>query len=359
MNGVRSLAKLGQSVWLDSISRQLIDSGTLAHYVHEVGITGLTSNPSILAHAIGHSDDYDKALDRFVAKGVHEAEDMIYELAIVDLTDAAKLLHEAWERSGHRDGFVSIEVPPEYANSVPETMSWARRLRARFDLENVLIKVPGTEAGCQAIRDLIADGIGVNVTLLFGLKHYVAAATAFLDGLELRQRAGLGLDVPSVASVFVSRWDSAANPKLPPQLQQQTGLAVMQSIWAAHQQILATDRCQELCNGADRMQRVLWASTSTKDPAFSDTFYVSALAAPGTVNTIPEATLLAFDDHGEISSVLDDALAKSEATIARLKEAGLDIEQLADELQVNGAQSFTADWNTLLDSVGRKLKGTA
>ncbi|MGC9154865.1 MAG: transaldolase [Ferrimicrobium sp.] len=357
MQGVRSLAALGQSVWLDSISRKLLDSGTLAHYITDIGVTGLTSNPSILAHAIGHSDDYDKALHHFESEGVLDAEEMVYELAIVDLTDAAKLLHGVWERSGGRDGFVSIEVPPEYANSMPETISWARRLRSRFDTENVLIKVPGTEAGAQAIRDLIADGIGVNVTLLFGVEHYVAAATAFLDGLELRQRAGLSLDVPSVASVFVSRWDSAANPKLPPELVQQTGLAVMQGIWAAHLQILATERCQKLCNGADRMQKVLWASTSTKDPAYPDTYYVSALAAPGTINTIPEATLLAFDDHGKVASVLgDNALAQSQELFGRLTSAGLDLEELARELQVQGAKSFTDDWNALLDSVGRKLK---
>ncbi|MHB1520939.1 MAG: transaldolase [Ferrimicrobium sp.] len=359
MHGVRELTKLGQSIWLDSISRQLIDSGTLSHYINDVGITGLTSNPSILAHAIGHSDDYNAALARFEAQGVHDAEEMVYELAIVDLTDAATLLHDVWERTQGRDGFVSIEVPPEYANAVPETISWARRLRSRFDLENVLIKVPGTAAGTQAIRELIADGIGVNVTLLFGVKHYVAAATAFLDGLELRQRAGLSLDVPSVASVFVSRWDSAANPRLPDGLKQRAGLTVMQAIWAAHQQILATERCQQLCNGSDRMQRVLWASTSTKDPAYPDTFYVAALAAPGTVDTIPEATLLAFDDHGVPDSVLDGPLAESELMSARLEEAGLHLEQLADELQVNGAQSFTADWNELLDSVALKLKGAS
>ncbi|WP_298208421.1 transaldolase [Ferrimicrobium sp.] len=357
MQGVRSLAAVGQSVWLDSISRKLLDSGTLAHYVTDVGVTGLTSNPSILAHAIGHSEDYDTALRRFESEGVLDAEEMVYELAIVDLTDAAKLLHGAWEASGGRDGYVSIEVPPEYANSVPETISWARRLRSRFDTENVLVKVPGTEAGAQAIRDLIADGIGVNVTLLFGVEHYVAAATAFLDGLELRQRAGLSLDVPSVASVFVSRWDSAANPKLPPELVQTTGLAVMQGIWAAYQRILATQRCQDLCNGADRMQKVLWASTSTKDPAYSDTFYVSALAAPGTINTIPEATLLAFDDHGEVASILgDDALARSEEACGRLAAAGLNLERLASDLQVQGAKSFTDDWNALLDSVSKKLK---
>ena len=356
MQGIRSLATLGQSVWLDSISRKLLDTGTLAHYVKDVGITGLTSNPSILAHAIGHSDDYDLALRRFEAGGVLDPEEMIYELAIVDLTDAAKLLHGAWEASGGRDGFISIEVPPEYANSVPETISWARRLRSRFTLENVLVKVPGTAAGAQAIRDLIADGIGINVTLLFGVEHYVAAATAFLDGLELRQRAGLSLDVPSVASVFVSRWDSAANPKLPSELQQQTGLAIMQGIWAAHQQILATERCQELCNGVDRMQRVLWASTSTKDPDYPDTFYVSALAAPGTVNTMPEGTLLAFDDHGEIDPIFDNALERSQETCSRLAAAGLDLEDLAAQLQVEGAKSFTDDLNSLLDLVAQKLK---
>jgi transaldolase len=356
MQGIRSLAALGQSVWLDSISRKLLDTGTLEHYIRDIGITGLTSNPSILAHAIGHSGDYDQALRRFEAEGVLDPEEMVYELAIVDLTDAAKLLHGAWEASGGRDGFISIEVPPEYANSVPETISWARRLRSRFTLENVLVKVPGTDAGAQAIRDLIADGIGINVTLLFGVEHYVAAATAFLDGLELRQRAGLSLDVPSVASVFVSRWDSAANRKLPSELKQQTGLAIMQGIWAAHQQILATERCQVLCNGADRMQRVLWASTSTKDPDYPDTFYVSALAAPGTVNTMPEATLLAFDDHGETAPSFDNALERSQETCARLVAAGLNLDELADELQVEGAKSFTDDWNGLLDLVAEKLK---
>jgi len=349
------LAEVGQSVWLDSISRDLLVSGRLARYVREWGVSGLTSNPSILAHAIEGSSDYDEAIEALVGKGLDDPEDLVYELAIEDLSEAAVLLGPAFDRSGGEDGFVSIEVPPEYANATAETVSWAKRLRARFEVPNVLVKVPGTTAGLPAIRELIAAGIGVNVTLLFSVDQFVAAQTAYLEGLELRLRAGEEIGVPSVASVFVSRWDTAANKVVPPELRQQTAVTVACEIFAAYQEVLSSERFQRLAAHGARAQRLLWASTSTKDPAYSDVFYLSKLAARDTITTVPEATLEAFFDHGSVDSVLARPLAETEAARAALEAHGVDFDRLGAQLQVEGAESFTRDWQQLIAALTAKI----
>jgi transaldolase len=349
------LEEIGQSVWLDSISRELLRSGRLARYVREWGVSGLTSNPTILAHAIEGSSDYDDAIAALVDKGVDDPEDLVYELAIEDLSEAAALLGPAFERSQGADGYVSIEVPPEYANATAETVSWAKRLRARFEVPNVLVKVPGTVAGLEAIRELIAAGIGVNVTLLFSVDQFVAAQTAYLEGLELRRRAGEDEVVPSVASVFVSRWDTAANKVLPPELHQEAAVTIACEIYAAYQEVLASERFESLASHGARAQRLLWASTSTKDPAYSDVFYLSALAAPNTITTVPESTLEAFFEHGVVESVLKRPLAETEAARAALEAHGVDFDALGRELQVEGAESFTRDWEALIAALQAKI----
>jgi len=264
MNRARLLAEHGQSVWLDAISRRLLASGTLAHYIEDLAVSGLTSNPSILSHAIAGSSDYDERIRDAVGRGVTDAEQVVYELAHWDLSEAAELFRPVWERTEGVDGYVSIEVPPQYAHDTQATLSWARDLRARFAAPNVLIKVPGTPEGLPAITELIASGIGVNVTLLFSLDHYTAAAEAYLEGLERRRAAGLSLLVPSVASVFVSRWDSAIDPLVSRELRGRAGLAVMRTIWATHRALVESERHRELVAAGARPQRLLWASTSTK-----------------------------------------------------------------------------------------------
>jgi transaldolase len=350
------LGEVGQSVWLDSISRELLSSGRLAKYVREWGVSGLTSNPTILAHAIEGSSDYDDTIAALVGKGVDDPEDLIYELAIEDLSEAAALLAPAFDNSQGVDGYVSIEVPPEYANATAETVSWAKRLRARFEVPNVLVKVPGTVAGLEAIRELIAAGIGVNVTLLFSVDQFVAAQTAYLEGLELRLRAGEELVVPSVASVFVSRWDSAANKVLPSELRQQAAVTIACEIYAAYQEVLGSERFRAVAEHGARAQRLLWASTSTKDPAYSDVFYLAALAAPETITTVPESTLEAFFDHGVVEPVLGRPLAETEAARAALEAHGIDFDALGRKLQVEGAESFTRDWDALTSALTAKIR---
>ncbi|ACU53947.1 transaldolase [Acidimicrobium ferrooxidans DSM 10331] len=357
MKRARLLAEHGQSVWLDAISRRLLAKGTLAHYIDELAVTGLTSNPSILSHAIAGSTDYDERIADAVARGVHDPEAVVYELAHWDLAEAAGLFAPVYERTDGVDGYVSIEVPPQYAHDTQATLSWARELRSRFAEPNVLVKVPGTPEGLPAISELIASGIGVNVTLLFSVEHYTAAAEAYLEGIERRSSAGLSLVVPSVASVFVSRWDSAVDPLVPRELQGRTGLAIMRRIYAAYQALLASERFSRLAGQGARAQRLLWASTSTKNPELPDTYYLGRLVAPGTIDTVPEGTLLAFDDHGEIEPVLDDDLAGADALLEEVASAGVDLAGLGDVLQEQGAHAFSADWTTLLDTVARRVKG--
>jgi transaldolase len=361
MNPVQKLHEAGQSIWLDSISRRMLTSGTLARYIGELAVTGLTSNPTILGHAMAASSDYDDSLRRQLAGGITEPQDLVYAVALEDLTAAAGLFRPAWEESSGTDGFVSVEVPPGLAYDAGQSIEFARRLRAQAGLPNLLVKIPGTPPGLTAMEQLITEGVGINVTLLFSETHYLQTADTYLRALERRAAAGQGLDVPSVASVFVSRWDKAADPLLPAPLHGRLGLAVTQKVYAAYRALLGSGRWQALERAGARPQRVLWASTSTKDPAFPDTYYLGKLAAPGTIDTVPEKTLLAFAEHGELGELLQPDRAAAERLIADVTARGIDVDALGESLQRQGARAFEADWAALLDAISAKAsrEGTA
>ena len=354
LNPARQLHALGQSLWLDSINRVMLRSGALARYVSELAVTGLTSNPTILGHAMAAGSDYDSSLARLVDAGVTGAQDLVYALALEDLAEAAALFRPEWERTAGADGYVSLEVPPDVAYDAAATIALARRLHEQAGFPNLLVKIPGTPQGLTAMEEAIAAGIGVNVTLLFSDTHYLRTADAYLRALERRRRAGLDLAVPSVASLFISRWDAAADPMLPPALHSGLGLAMAQKTYAAHLQLLSDKRWQVLAEAGAQPQRVLWASTSTKDPDLPDTYYLGRLAAPGTIDTIPEKTLLAFADHGRLDQRLDPDYAAAERTIAAVAEAGVDTGILAERLQREGAGRFSTDWAALLSAITEK-----
>lgn len=356
MNPARQLHQAGQSIWLDNISRTLLKSGTLAHYIEDLAVTGLTSNPSILAHALSAQSGYDDSIKDLLADGITDAQDLVYALALEDLTAAAGLFRPIWDATQGADGYVSVEVPPELANAKEPTVEFARRLQNQAAQPNLLVKVPGTPEGLEAVEDLIAGGTGINVTLLFSNAHYLGAAEAYLAGLERRLAAGQPLNVFSVASVFVSRWDVAANPMLPSHLHEKLGVAVMQQIYVSYTQLLESERWKTLAAAGALPQKVLWASTSTKDPQFPDTYYLGKLAAAGTIDTVPEKTLLAFANHGQMAELMkpDDAFATK--TLKEIAAKGIDIEALAASLQREGAAAFQADWATLLSSMAAKIE---
>jgi transaldolase len=354
VNPARRLHALGQSLWLDSINRVMLRSGALARYVSELAVTGLTSNPTILGHAMAAGSDYDSSLARLVDAGVTSAQDLVYGLALEDLAEAAELFRPEWERSAGEDGYVSLEVPPDVAYDAAATIALARRLHDQAGFPNLLVKIPGTPQGLTAMEEAIAAGIGVNVTLLFSDTHYLRTADAYMRALERRRSAGLDLAVPSVASLFISRWDSAADPLLPPALHSGLGLAMAQKTYASHRQLLSDEPWKALAAAGARPQRVLWASTSTKDPDLPDTYYLGRLAAPGTIDTVPEKTLLAFADHGSPDQRLEPDYAAAERTIAAIAEAGVDVDILAERLQREGAGRFDADWAALLATIREK-----
>lgn len=354
MNPAQRLHELGQSLWLDSINRAMLGSGALERYVDELAVTGLTSNPTILGHAMAASSDYDDSIVRFVNEGVTEPQDLVYSLALEDLAAAAALFRSAWEKTGGADGYVSLEVPPDVAYDLTASVALARRLHDQADFPNLLVKIPGTPAGLVAMEEAVAAGIGINVTLLFSDAHYLRTADAYIRGLERRRAAGQDLAVPSVASVFVSRWDSAADPLLPPALHGRLGLAVAQKVYASYRTLLGSERWRTLAAAGARPQRVLWASTSTKDPSFPDTYYLGCLAAPDTIDTVPEKTLLAFADHGKLDQRLEPDQTAAERTIAQVAAAGVDVAALAERLQRHGASAFSADWTALLVAMGDK-----
>ena len=353
LNPAQRLHALGQSLWLDSINRVMLRSGALARYVSELAVTGLTSNPTILGHAMAAGSDYDRSLARLVAAGVTDAQDLVYGLALEDLAEAAELFRPEWERTGGADGYVSLEVPPDVAYDATATIALARRLHDRAGFPNLLVKIPGTPQGLTAMEETIAAGIGVNVTLLFSDSHYLRTADAAMRALERRLDAGWTWPC-RWASVFISRWDSAADPLLPPALHGGLGLAMAQKTYSSHRQLLSDERWQALAEAGARPQRVLWASTSTKDPDLPDTYYLGGLAAPGTIDTIPEKTLLAFADHGHLDQHLEPDYAAAERTIAAIAEAGLDVDILAERLQRQGAGAFGADWAALLSAIRAK-----
>src|SRR6201987_3737893 len=322
LNPAKRLPSLGQSLWLDSINRVMLRTGALARYVRELAVTGLTSNPTILGHAMAARSDYDRSLARLAGEGVTGAQDLVYALALEDLAEAASLFRPEWERTAGADGYVSLEVPPDVAYDAAATVALARQLHEQAGFPNLLVKIPGTPQGLTAMEEAITAGIGVNVTLLFSDTHYLRTADAYLRALERRHRAGLHLAVPSVASLFISRWDSAADPLLPPAQHGRLGLAMAQKTYASHLQLLADQRWQALADAGARPQRVLWASTSTKNPDLPDTYYLGRLAAPNTIDTVPEKTLLAFADHGSLDDRLGPDYAVAERGVSAAPHAG-------------------------------------
>jgi len=347
MKATQLLHDAGQSLWLDNITRALLDSGGLRRYIDELSITGLTSNPTIFDHAIKNSHDYDAAIREKTAAG-KSGEGLFFELALEDLTRAADLFRPIHQATNGVDGWVSLEVSPKLAYDTASTVAAAKELSARAARPNLFIKIPGTREGVPAIEEAIFAGVPVNVTLLFSREHYVAAAQAYVRGIERRVAAGLNPHVGSVASIFVSRWDAAIAGKVPAALQTQLGIAMAKRTYKAYRDLLASDRWLRLLNVGARSQRLLWASTGTKDPKASDVLYVKSLAAPHSVNTIPEKTLLALADHGEIGAMLPHDGGDAEEVLDRFTQAGVDLEALAADLQRDGAAAFVKSWDDLL-----------
>jgi transaldolase len=355
MNATAKLRSAGQSLWLDDITRELLDSGTLQHYIEQLSVTGLTSNPSIFDHAITHSDKYDDEIRRLTARG-YSGEALFFELALEDLARAAEMFHPIHAATAGTDGWVSLEVSPLLAYQTEETIAEARRLWRRANKANLFIKIPGTKEGLPAIEQTIAAGVPVNVTLLFSPQQYQAAADAYMRGLERRIAAGLAPNVRSVASVFISRWDRAVVDKLPAAMHNTLGAAIGKLAYKSYHDLLDSDRWQRLMNDGAVPQRLLFASTSMKDPQAPDAFYVDALAAPNTVNTMPAATLTAFADHGNAASLLKRDGGDGAATIAQHTKAGIDVDALANQLQSDGAQAFVESWKDLLQAIDTKSR---
>ena len=353
MKATQQLHNLGQSLWLDNITRDLLESGTLKRYIEELSVTGLTSNPTIFDHAIKNSAAYDSAITAQLKKGT-STEALFFDLALEDITRAADLFRPIYEKTNGIDGWVSLEVSPLLAYDTASTLAAAKELFARANRPNLLIKIPGTRQGLPAIEEAIFAGIPVNVTLLFSREHYLAAAEAFLRGIERRIEAGLNPLVGSVASVFVSRWDSAVASEVPENLHNQLGIAIAKRTYKAASALLSSARWQRVYNLGGRPQRLLWASTGTKDPKASDILYIKALAAPFTVNTIPEATLKALATHTELGELLPIDGGNCEEVLAQFAEAGIDVNALAAQLQNEGAESFVKSWNDLMTVISSK-----
>jgi transaldolase len=357
MNATGKLHDLGQSIWLDNITRDLLSSGTLKRYIDELSVTGLTSNPTIFDHAIKNSSTYDASIRQKVQAG-GSGEALFFDLALEDLTRAADLFKPVFERTDGVDGWVSLEVSPLLAHDTASTLAAAKALHERAGRRNLFIKIPGTPEGLPAIEEAIFAGVPVNVTLLFSREQYVAAAEAYLRGVERRIAAGLNPDVGSVASVFVSRWDVAVASKVPAALANRLGVAIGQRTYKAYHDLLGSARWHRAANAGARAQRLLWASTGTKDPQASDILYVKALAAPFTVNTMPEGTLKAFGEHGEVGDIMAPDGGDAEAVLASFAKAGVDVDALAARLQDEGAKSFVESWHDLMSRIETKSAAT-
>ncbi|HYX22135.1 MAG TPA: transaldolase [Thermoanaerobaculia bacterium] len=353
MKATEKLHALGQSLWLDNITRDLLDSGTLQSYVDELSVTGLTSNPTIFDQALKKSRSYDAAIRQKVARG-KSGEALFLEIALEDLTRAADVFRPVWDRTAGVDGWVSLEVSPLLARDTARTIAAAKDLFAKAARPNLFIKIPGTPEGLPAIEEAIFAGVPVNVTLLFSRDQYVAAAEAFMKGVERRIDAGLNPAVASVASLFVSRWDVAVAEKVPDALKDRLGIAVARRAYNAYCALLGSPRWLRAYNSGARPQRLLWASTGTKDPKSPDTLYVKALAAPFTVNTMPEATLKAMADHGQVGGTLPPDGGDAEAVLVQFEDAGIRVDALAAKLQEDGAKAFVASWNELLGGIASK-----
>jgi transaldolase len=353
MKATQLLHNLGQSIWLDNITRDLLNSGTLKCYINELSVTGLTSNPTIFDHAIKNSTAYDASIGEKLLKG-SSGEPLFFELALEDITRAADLFRPIYDRTNGVDGWVSLEVSPLLAHDTASTIAAAKDLFTRAARPNLFIKIPGTREGLPAIEEAIFAGIPVNVTLLFSREQYLAAAEAFMRGIERRIDAGLNPEISSVASVFVSRWDTTVMGKAPDSLRDQLGIAIAERIYKAYRSLLDSPRWERAYNLGARPQRLLWASTGTKDPKASDVLYIKALAAPFTVNTMPEGTLKALADHGELGSILRADGGDSEEVLAQFAKADVDIDALAAQLQDEGAKSFVKSWDDLLGVITMK-----
>ena len=346
------LHDLGQRLWLDNINRSLLRSGTLRRYIDEYAITGLTSNPTIFEQAFG-TDAYDDSIRVLSAAGL-AGEDLFFELAVEDLTQAADLFRPIFQASGGVDGWVSLEVSPLLADNTAHTIQAANRLFARADRANLFIKIPGTPEGVRAVEEVIFDGVPVNVTLLFSREHYLAAAAAYMRGIERRLAAGLDPQVASVASLFVSRWDEAVNEEISSPFHNRLGIAMAMRTYRAHRELLSSDRWQKLAAAGAIPQRLLWASTGTQDLAAPDTLYVQALAAPATIATLPEKTLLAFADHGRVGTAMPTDGGYADAVLEEFRREGVDDDALAQRLQRKGARAFTTSWHAMLSRIAEK-----
>jgi transaldolase len=352
MKATEGLHELGQSLWLDNITREMLDSGQLQTYIDEYSVTGLTSNPAIFDKAIA-SGGYDDAIQEKASTGI-DREALFFELAIEDLRRAADLFAPIHERTDRLDGWVSLEVSPLLAYDTASTVQAAADLHGRAERDNLFIKIPGTPEGLPAIEEAIAAGVPVNVTLLFSADHYRAAADAYMRGVERRIDAGLNPVVGSVASVFMSRWDAAVLSEVPEELHDRLALAIGLKTYQAYRELMDSDRWQRLKNSGARMQRLLWASTGTKDPEAPDDLYLHCLGAPFTINTIPEATLRAFFDHGHVGKAMPVDGGDADAILAQHADAGVDVDALAAKLQADGATSFVDSWNDLMALIDKQ-----
>jgi transaldolase len=358
MNRTRQLSALGQSLWLDNISRALLDDGTLARYIEERSITGLTSNPTIFDKAIGQTAAYDRGI-RDKARAGHSGEALFIELALEDLRRAADLFRPVFDATGGVDGWVSMEISPLLADDTAGSIAAAAKIHAQADRPNLFVKIPGTAAGVPAIEESIFAGVPINVTLLFSAAQYVAAGEAYLRGIERRLAAGLDPQVASVASLFVSRWDTAVKDQVGPELRNRLGIAIAGQTYRAYRALLASPRWRALLAAGARPQRLLWASTGTKDPAAPDTLYIEALAAPDTINTIPDKTLEAFADHGELRGAMAIDGGDADAVVGRFAAAGIDVDALAAKLQHDGDRAFVESWQELLGRIANKATALA
>ncbi|HJU26257.1 MAG TPA: transaldolase [Rhodanobacteraceae bacterium] len=353
MNPTQELHQRGQSLWLDNITRGILDDGTLKRYIEDDAITGLTSNPTIFDQAIGGGSDYDEQIAKLAAQG-KSGETAFFELALADLTRAADLFRKVHQQTKGVDGWVSLELSPLLADDTQGSIEAAVRLHAQGGRENLFIKIPGTPAGVPAIEESIFNGVPINVTLLFSREQYLASAGAYMRGIERRIQAGRDPKVGSVASLFVSRWDVAVKDKVPAELKNRLGIAIAQRTYKAYLELLGSPRWTKLEEAGALPQRMLWASTGTKDKNASDTLYVEALAAPNTINTVPEKTLLAFAEHGRIGEMMAEDGGNCEQVISRFRQAGIDDAALAEQLQREGKQSFDKSWSELLKRIADK-----
>ena len=358
MKATQRLRDLGQSLWLDNITRTLLNDGTLERYIAEDSITGLTSNPSIFNAAIGGGNAYDAGIHAKTVAGL-AGEKLFIELALEDLRRAADLLRPVFDATDHVDGWVSMEVSPLLAADTEGSIAAARQIYSKAQRDNLFVKIPGTSAGVPAIEEAIFLGIPINVTLLFSREHYLSAAAAYLRGIERRLDAGDDPRVASIASLFISRWDVAGNLQLPAELHNRLAIAVAQQTYRTHRELLASPRWQKLAAAGAWPQRLLWASTGTKDPSASDTLYITALAAPDTINTMPEKTLLSFANHGQLHGVMATDGGDAEVVLEKITKAGVDVGALAAQLQSDGAQSFVTSWQQLLQRIAVKASAVA